>query len=512
MDSNTFPPSLLNAPAPLPDEWTGSWLARLAHENLVPLPRLLSILGLDRQHLQERELDDAEISRLAHATDLPAGTIRNTMLSAGPEGVLTVPRAPGHRGKRPNRFLTAYTARFCPACLKNDEVPYLRRRWQYRLNRTCEHHRSVLEDTCRSCGTNFVLLRTTRMYREPRPGATRRETTDLRTCRVCKADLAWGAAQETKVPSAFPLLTRHRLGTLYSTSPEQWLRLVDAFHDASAQLGFSTYFDQGQPAWASIPSSWGHLTADSEASQAAAFDLTYCTLLSDAEPLQRLRQVGAHLITSTVNIYLPSSRLMLATIWLAEALLHDSPERLVTTWPRDVRALVHLIRGGADPRETCGIAHVDLKAGPLITDDQWDTLRPTLTVITGLNSNNLSKWEANRRRHFETLLYATAVGSWQHLDRQQFSTRKDAYRERERLIDHALLGPALGSLYRHLRAGTRTPATLLARATAPEAQEWRRRTTALFLSDGMIELARITNPALHRELLGILTSAVITTD
>lgn len=102
------------------------------------LSRLSEKSGLSVESLHDMTLEGYESFLFERALKSTGGT-----LFVNPLGLR------GRRNRLPG-------LRFCPACLKEDEQPYFRRKWRLSFSVACLTHRCFLLDRCPGCGTPFT--------------------------------------------------------------------------------------------------------------------------------------------------------------------------------------------------------------------------------------------------------------------------------------------------------------------------------------------------------------------
>lgn len=119
-------------PRPLPDEWLGSWLARVARANALPVVQLMKALELPER---EARLSEPELQRLSWATGV---SVRDLIGMQTPPDPL---RDLGRRGSElPLPFLGVRYVQVCPSCLLGDAIPYIRQDWVRRRVAACPEH------------------------------------------------------------------------------------------------------------------------------------------------------------------------------------------------------------------------------------------------------------------------------------------------------------------------------------------------------------------------------------
>jgi hypothetical protein len=148
-------------PQPQIDELLSSWMIRLAHANGYKAHSFYAqFFGRDRQ-IWTRDIDHHAppwlLVGLSERTGVPLERIEGLTLRAfasfaferfNESGTTRwiMPLSVYHRTRR------AYGQQFCPMCLGEDEVCYLRRHWRLALSTVCIRHAVVLQDRCSECG------------------------------------------------------------------------------------------------------------------------------------------------------------------------------------------------------------------------------------------------------------------------------------------------------------------------------------------------------------------------
>ena len=154
-------------PPLLPDETFSSWFARLAAGNGLS-PAELYRVAKAGAHPRPRDLDryvepDLQAT-LAERTGIEAETLRQAAFTRwaglvfeeddGRNKLYWLPLAGTENSKR------SFGQQFCPACLREDSVPYLRLPWRLGFVTACARHRTLLADRCPGCGEPVQILRT----------------------------------------------------------------------------------------------------------------------------------------------------------------------------------------------------------------------------------------------------------------------------------------------------------------------------------------------------------------
>ncbi len=151
-------PFLLH-PRPEEDELLSSWLIRISHA-LSTLPETMALLYFpaNKQGLWSDDIDvsaDEELIRLLAAK---SGFDHQVLL-----GLTLLPyMAKGVNEQYPvclveslgrrTSVKTRPGLRFCPICLREDRVPYFRRKWRLSFVTACPDHSCYLWDSCPACG------------------------------------------------------------------------------------------------------------------------------------------------------------------------------------------------------------------------------------------------------------------------------------------------------------------------------------------------------------------------
>ena len=151
----------------MPDETFSSWFARLAAGNGLS-PAELYRVAKAGAHPRPRDLDryvepDLQAT-LAERTGIEAEPLRQAAFTRwaglvfeeddGRNKLYWLPLAGTENSKR------SFGQQFCPACLREDSVPYLRLSWRLGFVTACAQHRTLLADRCPGCGEPVQILRT----------------------------------------------------------------------------------------------------------------------------------------------------------------------------------------------------------------------------------------------------------------------------------------------------------------------------------------------------------------
>jgi len=142
-----------------------SWLVRLARANALKYQELLTIISGTRRSLMGRDLD-ASIDpgfaeRLEQITGVPAAQLiaLTYQIDRGNLIAIDQPKQGLKRWVLPmvskSRRPTGVWLQLCVTCLREDAVPYVRRRWRYAFVTTCDVHGSLMISHCPSCDAPF---------------------------------------------------------------------------------------------------------------------------------------------------------------------------------------------------------------------------------------------------------------------------------------------------------------------------------------------------------------------
>lgn len=151
-------------PQPIPGESLSSWLMRTAHDNVERLSYVTTRLTGDANFWTndvDRRLTPDLCSRLTQGTGVTQGKLERLVLSqyAGTLfPVLTQQGSPPWLLKMAKRGyrLTRPGSMYCPACLAEDAVPYLRLQWRLSFLTTCSRHGTLLRENCPHCSAAFA--------------------------------------------------------------------------------------------------------------------------------------------------------------------------------------------------------------------------------------------------------------------------------------------------------------------------------------------------------------------
>lgn len=174
-------------PSPQGDELLSSWIVRTALRHLTEPATFVNLYFPEwRNVLWTRDIDISAsedfLEALAQRSGFDYETLHSLTLRTY-EGYLTerIKVDTGNPFIRPlgnhSRIKVGYGLRFCPQCLKEDKVPYFRKKWRLSFSTACVAHKCFLLDRCPACGTPLTLSRSYKEYQFP-------------NCRKCGVNVA----------------------------------------------------------------------------------------------------------------------------------------------------------------------------------------------------------------------------------------------------------------------------------------------------------------------------------
>ena len=181
-------------PRPQHDELLSSWMIRIARGNGYKIHDFYAeFFGRARQ-IWTREVDHHApawlIKALCERTGQSVERIRGMTLRTYESYAFEIFNETGNtRWIMPvgvyHRTRRAHGQQFCPVCLDEDDLPYLRRQWRLSLAAACLRHRILLQDRCAACGKPVVAHRADTAARSNSRGHL-----GLHRCVFCRSDLA----------------------------------------------------------------------------------------------------------------------------------------------------------------------------------------------------------------------------------------------------------------------------------------------------------------------------------
>ena len=143
---------LCNVPRPFRNESICSWITRLSLSQGVSISAMLNYLELKVFLDFDYQIEKLNIDSISKKTGLAISDFKSqrTFFSSLRKYEYHSKRYL-MRHKRNKRF------RFCPLCLREDEIPYFRLEWRFKLCVSCPTHKCLLEDNCDHCKSPIFL-------------------------------------------------------------------------------------------------------------------------------------------------------------------------------------------------------------------------------------------------------------------------------------------------------------------------------------------------------------------
>ena len=326
---------LLLHPPPMPDEWIGSWIARLTAANYAPTSRqpttLLKSLGINEA---KEQLADDQLNLLSTATGVDLASLQT--LNALPADLILQTARSGPKSLSPTPFLGVRYLVACPECLMTDQQPYFRRSWLSQSTFACPNHGGPLYEVCPHCQARIALPVSLRKdknlknkQRKPTT-VTHRATPDLRQCWNCHGDLATQTS-----PLGRPLRDVETLPGYFAPGfipdPGTWSRLVRALrvyvnaYDLASLIGFGQLNLTG---FSLEITSANSVAARYRTEQAVVWLLSPMAAHS-MHPYRKLRLMAGALVgLLSAALDSDSSLRWRHTAWLATRLLQDTARTL----------------------------------------------------------------------------------------------------------------------------------------------------------------------------------------
>lgn len=184
---------------PLPDELLSCWLVRLAHGHGLKVQTFCNLIFGNRLQVWNRDIDRTAPNWLLDELSYRTGTsadlawkttlrayegllYRTYRLSSTMQWILSL--------KIYHRKREGYGLQFCPACLKEDAIPYFRKSWRVAFNTVCSRHRTMLQDRCPKCSASIAF------HRIDMRNSTSFELAPLSYCHLCGFDLREASQEE----------------------------------------------------------------------------------------------------------------------------------------------------------------------------------------------------------------------------------------------------------------------------------------------------------------------------
>jgi DNA-directed RNA polymerase subunit RPC12/RpoP len=182
---NYLPKLWAERPIPEADELLSSWLTRTAIENLTNLSTL--IFETVRKHPHNLDLDlhwEEDFMELYEdKTGVSKKKLYKMSLLKESEFITNFFEKENALKNVKTLFFVSWRDRalnglkFCPACLKSDEIPYFRKDWRLTLVPICPIHDCLLENKCPQCNSPLAPYRL-------------KWNSNMKTCFKCGADLS----------------------------------------------------------------------------------------------------------------------------------------------------------------------------------------------------------------------------------------------------------------------------------------------------------------------------------
>ena len=144
---------------PLPDELLSSWLSRVAFEHNRKLSIFLTLFvrgegsAISRTDIDFLH-DEKLLEQLANKSTLSKKEIYKMSLRSEEGYLFTLNENslyPSFQIRKLTDKRTHHGLMFCPKCLKEDEIPYFRKKWRYNFYNVCPKHKIFLTDRCWRC-------------------------------------------------------------------------------------------------------------------------------------------------------------------------------------------------------------------------------------------------------------------------------------------------------------------------------------------------------------------------
>ena len=490
-------PLLPLRPRPLPDEWIGSWIVRLDAANSSPTPpyprKLLNTLGISNV---ETTLTDDDLDILAAATSLNL-TLLQDMNVLPTELIQYVGR--GSEQAVPLAFLGVRYLVACPECLRNDQQPYFRRSWLSQSTFACPTHGGPLYDGCPHCDARIAIpvpiaSRDTLVRRRVPHEISPRSVVDLRRCWNCHGDLATRSSPiEPPLPDVETLARRFSPGPILD--PQVWITFVRALRTYFNAYDLTQLIGPGQVKFSTVPPKiYSRISAEARFHTERVVVWLLAPVANRVMHPQRRLQLMAGAVLGLLSgaLRLNPARRWLHIAWLSTRLLQEPTRILTLDWPAQVTALVSLFEGRwIDPRPFAD-------PGFRLHEEPWQMMAPLLVndlaPLPPRNSSLPFETRALNRMTMDAILQQLVI-AFERKSNMPGQSKSRMYASLNYWKDNGQLGIALGQLYRAvrkyrfrlLRPGVWEPA-------------WVAATVAVLMCDQCIELTRMVNPALHREL------------
>ena len=144
--------TLYNVPKPIATESMCSWIARLSLSQGIPPSSLLKYLEIDQGPDLDYRVGKINLSALCKKTGMMKRRFKGIRAVFGSLALM------GRQGKYFLLFSGSKARyRFCPLCLEQDDCPYFRIEWRFKIWHVCPLHKCFLEDQCIHCNAPVTL-------------------------------------------------------------------------------------------------------------------------------------------------------------------------------------------------------------------------------------------------------------------------------------------------------------------------------------------------------------------
>lgn len=148
MDFSSIQHRLLGMPQVMEGEVLSSWIARGLHARTIKKKQMRELLDFSPAfYLADIQAQRFNLPDLTMKFNMGASHILPDMFIfneavLNPFQLLSITT---------NVFERSPVCRFCPQCLSEDEVPYIRKNWRYAFSYACQKHGCLLLEKCPSC-------------------------------------------------------------------------------------------------------------------------------------------------------------------------------------------------------------------------------------------------------------------------------------------------------------------------------------------------------------------------
>lgn len=497
-------PRLLLRPRPLPDEWIGSWIVRLAAANYADLSgnllEFLKTLGIDSI---EQQLTDKQIINLSTmaAVDITTLHIMNTL----PTDLI---QQIGHTRSSiplPTPFLGVRYFVVCPMCLNEDDVPYFRLTWLSWSTIACTTHGGPLYDVCPHCDSRLCIRLSSALKRKKRrlpQGHEHRVSADLRRCWNCNGDIAIQVTQLTNLSTAFKSLP-YQMIREEEIGLDIWLSFIQELRSIIKNYELEHMIDPNFNKPQLLHRYDWRGSMDVSARFHVEQVLTWLMTFPEDQLLrldQRLEYIGTILLALVIRNekdYRRTSVRELHVAWLGLRLINDTSHTVMHDWNIYTSVLVSLFEGKCnDPRPK-------VDSNFEVHQELWQMIILSIDIefLKAIPGINLPTLPEMREALGHTLQIIAGVPRSKmpssHMSRVRLGNLVNMFKK------HENISPILQQIY-FLVLQHRT--FLL----SPEVTEpvWVESALSILMSDGCISFTMNACPLLHRKLLSGLVYGV----